>query len=159
MTPSVDHLWTRYRALHPGAPALPCAVFHFCDNAVDADLCAGLVARGVKRATACSLAELELEGQPLPQAGDLSIVTTWEGRAVAVIRTAEVVVRRFGDVDAAFAATEGEGDGSLAWWRDAHYAYFSRVLAGISTPVDDDLLIACETFDCVLLADQAPSAN
>ena len=159
MMPTVDHLWSRYRALRPCAPGMPGAVFHFCDNAVDADICADLVVRGIKRATACSLAELELEGQTLPRAGDLSVVTTWDGLAVAVIQTTEVNIRRFGDIDAVFAATEGEGDGSLAWWREAHHAYFSRVLAGSSTLVDDDLLIACETFECVLLADESSSAQ
>ena len=155
MTPSSDELWRRYRALHPGGPALPCAVFHFCDNASDADVCADLVARGVKRATASALAELELQGQPLPQPGDLSIVTTWDGLAVAVIRTIEATVRRFDDVDADFAAMEGEGDGSLAWWREAHHAYYSRVLAGSLAVVDGDLMIACEIFECVLLAEAA----
>jgi len=31
----------------------------------------------------------------------------------------------FGAVDAAFAAAEGEGDRSLAWWQAAHTAYFA----------------------------------
>lgn len=161
MTPSVDALWTRYCArflgqLDVGGRAPLCDVFHFCDNPVDADICADLVARGVKRATACSLAELELEGRPLPQAGDLAIVTTWDGQAVAVIRTTDVTVRRFGDIDAEFAATEGEGDGSLAWWREAHRSYYTRVLAGSGVEVDEDLLIACEIFECVLRSDPAP---
>lgn len=164
MSPSVEALWIRYcievqGQVHPDDRAPLCDAFYFCDNAADADTCADLVARGVKRATACSLAELEREGRELPQAGDMAIVTTWDGQAVALIQTTDVTVRRFGDVDPAFAAAEGEGDGSLAWWRDAHHSYYARVLAGSGVMVDEDLLIACETFECVLLARPAAHAQ
>ncbi|MFX6330650.1 ASCH domain-containing protein, partial [Acinetobacter baumannii] len=69
-----------------------------------------------------------------------------------VIRTISVDIRRFADVDADFARTEGEGDLTLEWWRAAHRAYYERVLAGSGYTVDDDLLIACERFEVVLLA-------
>ena len=52
MTPSARALWDRYRALHPDAPEQPYESFHFCDNQQDADICADLVVRGIKRATA-----------------------------------------------------------------------------------------------------------
>lgn len=152
MTVSVDDLWARFARENPAAPARPNAVFHFCDNREDADLCADLVRRGVKRATAASLAELELAGDCTPRPGDLNVVTDWARKAQAVIRTTSVDVRRLGDVDAAFARDEGEGDGSLAWWREAHDAYYRRVLAGSGVSVDDDLMICCERFEVVLLA-------
>ena len=34
-------------------------------------------------------------------------------------------VRRFGDVDAQFAWTEGEGDRTLEYWREAHIRFFA----------------------------------
>ncbi len=113
MHPSVPDLWRRYRELAPEAPAEIPAVFHFCDNRDDADICADLVVAGRKRATACSLAELELAGQPVPQPGDFAIVTDWDGKARAVIRTKAVEIRTFIDVDADFALQEGEGDLTL----------------------------------------------
>lgn len=150
MTPSAQDLWNRYRVLRPDAPQQPFEVFHFCDNQPDADICADLVVRGIKRATAASVAELELAGTRLPRIGDVSVVTTWNGEAVAIIETTAVEVRRIADVDAAFALREGEGDKSLTWWRDAHDAYFRRVLAGTAHEVNDDLLIVCENFERVL---------
>lgn len=147
---SVDALWQRYRALDPDAPAAPPDVYPFCDNPADAALCLALVLQGQKRATACALAQLRLAGAPVPRPGDLAIVTDWAGEAAAVLRTLAVDVRRFDEVDAAFAALEGEGDGSLAWWRQAHHDYFTRVLAGTGVPVDGDLEIACEQFEVVL---------
>ncbi|MGB3722139.1 MAG: ASCH domain-containing protein [Pacificimonas sp.] len=152
MTNSVEQLWTRYRALHPDTPAALPLVYHFCDNEKDADICAALVASGRKRATATSLVELEMAGDPLPRTGDLAIITTYAGQAVALIRTTSVETRRFADVDEDFARREGEGDLTLDWWRDAHRAYYRRVLAGSAYVVDDDLGIACEGFEVVLLA-------
>ena len=150
MNPSVEQLWHRYRRSNPAAPAAVPLSFHFCDNQQDADLCAELVVAGRKRATATSLAELEISGDPLPQPGDYAVITDWAGNARAIIRTTSVEIRRFADVDESFAAKEGEGDLTLEWWRAAHHAYYKRVLAGTPYPVDDNLKIACEEFELVL---------
>lgn len=149
---SVERLWQHYRRAHPDAPIACPLVYHFCDNPKDADACAALVVAGIKQATASSLAELSRAGDALPKVGDVAIVTDWAGQACALIRTRAVQIRRFGDVDARFAQDEGEGDRTLGWWRDAHRAYYARVLEGSGIMIDDDLKIACEWFDVVLLA-------
>lgn len=148
---SVAQLWASYRAKHPDLPTTPPPSFHFCDNQSDADTCAQLVREGTKRATASALAELELDSTPIPQKGDFAIVTNWAGEAVAIIQTTSVDLRPFKDVDEAFAAEEGEGDKSLAWWRQAHAAYYRRALAGSETTFTHDLVIACERFDVVAI--------
>lgn len=147
---TTEMFWQRYRSIEPAAPATVPSSFHFCDNREDADLCAQLVVAGRKRATATSLAELELGGDPMPRVGDYAIITDWEGRARAIIRTTSVEIRRFGDIDQSFAAKEGEGDLTLEWWRAAHQAYYGRVLDGSDYRVDDDLEIACEEFVLVM---------
>jgi len=48
-----------------------------------------------------------------------------------------------------FAATEGEGDGSLAYWRQAHQAAFSRELGAIGRAVSADMPVVCERFEVV----------
>lgn len=45
----------------------------------------------------------------------------------AVLKTIELEQRRFEDVGDQFAYDEGEGDRSLAYWRDAHKRYFTRL--------------------------------
>ncbi len=150
MTSTVVRLWDRYRAINPEAPADMPNSFHFCDNQADADLCAALVARGHKRATAQSVAELELAGEPVPRVGDYAIVTDWAGLAVVVIRTVSVELRRFAEIDEEFARAEGEGDLTLEWWRAAHQRYYENVLAGSRYTVDADLEIVCERFEVVL---------
>jgi uncharacterized protein YhfF len=148
--PSVQRLWARYQITNPDAAPDPPAAFHFCDNQKDADVCAALVAEGRNCATAPALAELRLTGDPLPKAGDLAIVTNWAGEAKALIRTCSAEIRRFGEVDAVFARAEGEGDGSLSWWRTAHRDYYTRVLAGSGHTVDDNLAVVCERFELLL---------
>lgn len=149
---SVMQLWARFREAHPNAPVQTPKSFHFCDNPDDANACAALVREGRKRASAPSVAELLLAGEPLPRRGDLAIVTDWNGEAQAIIRTSSVEIRRFAEVDEDFARAEGEGDGTLSWWRTAHLAYYKRALAGSDYRVDDELEVACERFQLLLLA-------
>lgn len=149
---SVSQLWNRYREINGDAFPEPPVSFHFCDNQEDADLCAALVVAGQKRATASSVAELQLAGDAIPEAGDYAVITNWSGCAVAIIRTTSVEIRRFSEVDEAFASAEGEGDLTLKWWRAAHQAYYERILAGSRYTVDADLEIVCERFELVFKA-------
>lgn len=102
-----------------------------------------LVRDGPKRATAGLYASYEEESEKLPQPGDLSVILDADGDPVCVIRTTEVDVRRFGDVDEQFAWDEGEGDRSLAFWRRVHEAFFRAEGAD----VDDDTLVVLERFE------------
>lgn len=150
--PSVAALWARYRERDPAAPADVPVAYFFCDNRADAEECLGLVIAGRKRGTASALVGYEMSGDPVPRVGDFAVLTDFDGLARAVIRNEEVTIRRFGDVDEAFAAREGEGDGTLASWREGHESYFTRRLAGTPHGMSDDLLIVCEAFDLVFQA-------
>ena len=120
--------------------------FFFGDSEEMAKELADLVLQGTKRATAAALWAYEAEGQRLPQPGDLSIVTDWSGQPLCVIETHAVEVVPFGDVTAEFAATEGEGDGSLAFWRRAHQEFFSRECAAAGKTFTESMLVVCERF-------------
>jgi uncharacterized protein YhfF len=133
---------TRLPDDHPHRRARVTA-FAFGDSSALAKELADLVLAGRKRATASLTVQFEAEGAPLPVAGDVSIVTLGNGTPVAIIETTEVRLRPFGAVDAAFAAAEGEGDCSLAWWRAAHTAFFGRVLARLGGRLDDTSLVVC----------------
>jgi len=148
MDPSVPRLWAAYLAAsgESRSTALP-PVWHFCDNARDADACAALVVAGRKRATAPSLWFLEAHGLPLPSVGDLDIVTNWAGIAQCVIRTTGVQVVPFGEVSPAHARLEGEGDGSLQDWRATHWAYYQRALDGTPYVPTEDMPVVCQYFD------------
>jgi uncharacterized protein YhfF len=93
-------------------------------------------------------------GEALTEAGERSCVVDSAGGRVAVIETTEVVVKRMGDVDLAFAIEEGEGFETVAQWRDAHVRFFegpelAAILGDPPVVVDDDTLVVCERFRLV----------
>ena len=122
-----------YEAWAFGDPSMP-------DLATELAL---LVRHGPKRATAGLASDYEDENETLPAVGDLSVILDGEGSPVCVIRTTEVEVRRFGDVEEAFAWDEGEGDRTLDWWRRAHLWFFEQR----GTHVDGDTLMVLEHFE------------
>ena len=77
------------------------------------------------------------------------MITDWDGAASCIIRTVTVDIVGFNAVTEEFAATEGEGDGSLAFWREAHWAAFSREFAGSERSPQPDMPVVCERFEVV----------
>lgn len=73
----------------------------------------------------------------------------WAGTPLCVIETEAVDVVPFGEVSATFAAIEGEGDGSLSFWREAHRQYFTRECIRIGRLFSEDMPVACERFRVV----------
>ena len=123
--------------------------FHFDDNEPSANALAVLVLARVKRATSGLVWSYEHAGVRLPRAGMLSVVTDWGGRPLGVIETIGVEIVPYAAVSAEFAATEGEGDGSLAYWQRAHWAYFGRECARIGRTPSLDMPVACERFELI----------
>jgi uncharacterized protein YhfF len=118
--------------------------FSFGDSPALADELLGLVLAGRKTATCGALNQFGEGGEPMPQVGRRDIVLDGKGRPAAVIETTEVTVMRFDEVDESFARDEGEGDLSLAYWRDAHETYFAR--NGGFAP---DMEVVCERFKLI----------
>lgn len=149
MTETAAAFWQRYvgtlPAEHPRRHARPDA-FAFGDSPALANELAALVQAGRKRATASLPVEFTSVGLPLPAAGDVSIVMRADGAPVAIIELIEVRHVPFQAVDAAFAADEGEGDGSLAWWQAAHRRYFGRVCARLGGEFDETTPVICQRF-------------
>lgn len=121
----------------------------FCDNKLDANELSDLVKSGVKCATTSLFLCYEVENEPIPKVGDLSIVTDWEGMAQSVIEIIKVEVISFNDVTREFAYKEGEGDRSLSHWRRVHIDFFSRVTADLHKEFNQEMLVVCEEFKLV----------
>jgi uncharacterized protein YhfF len=122
---------------------------YFADSEVSANHLAALVLSGRKRGTATLLWSLEAGGKGSPQVGDLTVVTTWDGRPCCVVETRETAVVPFNEVTAAFAAIEGEGDGSLEYWRRAHWAFYGRECARLGRQPAPGMPVLCEHFEVV----------
>ena len=131
--------------------------FHFGDTESLANELAALVLAGAKRATASLLWSYEADSKPMPKPGHLSIVEHWSGEPVCVIETSSVAVLPFEEVGPEFAATEGEGDGSLESWRSGHWAYFGRECTRIGKMPSASMPIVCECFKVIFRA-SAPDA-
>ena len=118
--------------------------FAFGDSPALADELLDLVLKGVKTATCSTEDEPNTSTQ-----GERWIVLDGRGLPRCVIESTEVTYRRYGDVDAAFAHDEGEGDRCLAYWRKAHRRYFERL-----GKFGEDMMLMCERFRLVeILAD------
>jgi uncharacterized protein YhfF len=94
----------------------------------------------------------EADGEAIPVPGDYSVILDGHGIARCIIRTTNVDVLPFDKVDAAFAYGEGEGDCSLEYWRDVHWRYFIRELAGLGREATRDMPVVCERFEVVYRA-------
>jgi uncharacterized protein YhfF len=66
-----------------------------------------------------------------------------------VIRTTEVRIAPFPDVDESFAWDEGEDDRTLASWRREHRTYWLRVCAARGVPWSENDNIVLERFAVV----------
>jgi uncharacterized protein YhfF len=151
--PAIRPFWQAFAATCPVDPTPRfLEAFHFVDSEAGANELAALVVAGVKRATAGLLWSKEHDGETLPPLGSLSVVTDWHGRPQCVIETRQVDIVPFDAVSAEFAAVEGEGDGSLAFWRQAHQAYFERECRRIGRTPTPQMLVVCERFEVVYVS-------
>ena len=147
---SVADFWGRFvKASGAIDPARFYEAFSFGDNEQLATSLAALVLDGTKRATAGSMWSFEAAGKRAPRQGDLSVVTSWAGTPLCVIETTRVDIVLFDEVTAEFAATEGEGDGSLAYWRRGHQEYFTRECTRIGRAFTGVMPVACERFKVI----------
>ena len=121
--------------------------FSFGDSPEMADELLALVLSGRKTATCGALRDYG-GAEPVPEVGRRDVVLDGQGRRAAVIETVSVEHKRFDEVDAEFAAAEGEGDLSYDYWREAHEAYFGRN-GGFSL----DMILVCERFRLVEVLD------
>jgi uncharacterized protein YhfF len=122
--------------------------FAFGDSPALADELLELVIKGVKTAT-CSTEDEPNTSTP----GERWIVLDGRSEPRCVIETTEVTYRRYGEVDAVFAHDEGEGDRSLAYWRQAHRSYFGR-----QGKFSEGMMLMCERFRLVEIFAEAARA-
>ena len=106
--------------------------------------------RGDKRATTGLRCLYELEKEPLPKAGQYSVILDSHGLPRCITRISNVEITRFRDISEEYAFIEGEGNKSLKYWKDAHREVFTRECredAGIE--FSEDMECVCEYFEVV----------
>lgn len=112
------------------------------------DQLARLVLEGKKTATASGydLYFVEGEEEPLPEIGDYSIILDSNDEALCVIQTVKTAIVPFDEVGEEQAFKEGEGDRTLAYWRQVHEEFFEEEFAECGLTFTHDKRILCEEF-------------
>ena len=113
------------------------------------EILAALLCRD-KRATTGLHCLYEIENEPLPRAGQYSVILDSRGNPHCITRITKIAITPFRDISEEYAFIEGEGDKSLTWWKNAHREVFSRECredAGIE--FHEDMECVCEYFEVV----------
>ncbi|HVF91082.1 MAG TPA: ASCH domain-containing protein [Blastocatellia bacterium] len=147
---SVEAFWKEFCRTGSGpGPSDPYQAWYFGDSRALADELCDLVLQGKKKATACLVWEAELDPGSAPVLNGYSVVTDFDGNPRCIIRTREIRVVPFDEVDERFAAEEGEGDQSLEFWRRVHWDYFSRKCEEMGKEASPAMAVMCERFEVV----------
>ncbi|GAP77479.1 MULTISPECIES: ASCH domain-containing protein [Brachybacterium] len=140
---ALHQFWAEARTARPELPAQLPEAWAFGATPEHADGLLRLVLEGVKTGTASSLCDYEADGDPLPEVGELSIILDGSGAPRAVLETTEVVTVPFDQVTGEHAHAEGEGDRTLAAWRQIHERFWTEHSDGGFAP---DIPVVCERF-------------
>ena len=140
MTP--QEMWNVYKQINP-LIGDEIDVWAF---GVEADLLADLVLKGEKTATVSAYDLYALEDEPLPQEGTFDVILDSQNQAVCIVEITKVSVQPFHQVSADHAFKEGEGDKSLAYWRQVHEDFFKDGLGEAGLAFSPDRKVVLEEF-------------
>ncbi len=143
---TAKEMWAAFAERFPEAAQQPYDAWCYGDAP---DELAELTRKGIKTATASAYALYGLEGEPLPKAGEFSIILWSDQSAACIIRTENVYVVPFRDVSENQAYREGEGDRTLACWRTVHERFFRKELEETGLVFTEEMDVVCEEFEVV----------
>ena len=109
---------------------------------------------GRKVTTTSLVLEYEVEREPIPREGQVSMVVDSNSQPVCVIETVEVRIVPLGQVDYGHVVDEGEGHASVADWRAGHEGFWRgqemiESLKNSTLVLDDATLVVLERFRVV----------
>jgi len=147
--PAVRDYWRSYldsQKPERSSQGLKYEAWAFGNTPEMADDLGDLVKRGVKIATASLAWAYQAEGEPHPEVGDISIILDGRSDPICIIETTGVEVMAFNAVGEKHAYEEGEGDRSLDYWREVHWAFFAEECKSIGREPTEDMPVVCERF-------------
>lgn len=127
--PGSSHLgafWSTARSCIPDLPERMPEAWAFGATPEHADDLLALVLAGTKTGTASALWDIEADGESVPEVGELSIILDGRDRPRALIETTAIDIVPFSEVTAEHAHSEGEGDRTLAAWREIHERFWQE---------------------------------
>jgi uncharacterized protein YhfF len=157
--PSIESVLTRLAELGITLPPGRVRVDAYGDSPELSEALLTLIRSGQKRAGTGLLWAMAVDGDPLPAVGDIEIVVDHLNAPALITRVTRVSVVPYSEVTPAYAAIEGEGDGSLAYWRDAHWAFFSRECARIGRAPSEAMPVVCSVFEVLAIVPRTLEGN
>jgi len=145
--PSVASLAEKLKANGIMLPPGPVRVDGYGDSPTLSESLLALIRSGRKRAGTGLLWAYEYDRQEIARAGDIEIVVDHLNQPAFVTRITSAKVVPYAAVTAEYAAIEGEGDGSLGYWRNAHWAFFSRECGRIGREANESMPVVCSIFE------------
>lgn len=140
---TVEQYWEKFVQLFPSYKGKTYEAWSF---GVDEDTLAELVKQGEKTATTSGYETYQVDCEPLPQVGDVSVILNKKGEPQCVIETTHVYQTTFNAVSEHHAYLEGEGDKSLVYWRKAHIDFFEPYYASLGLAFNESTIVVCEEF-------------
>lgn len=149
MADRIEAFWQQFLlATGRSTETRPSDVFSFDITEKSANALLELVLLGKKRATSSSLLAYELDGEPIPKEGDLSIVTDWAGNPRCVIMTKAVTIIPYKDMTFELCSREGEDDCLESWQRN-HERFFSHDAEASGYIFSPDMPVVFEDFEVI----------
>jgi len=145
--PPVADLVAKLRARGIALPPGPVRADGYGDSPELSESLLALIREGRKRAGTSLLWSIEAENGAIPRVGEIEIVVDYRNEPSLVTSITRVEVVAFSQVTPEYAAIEGEGDGSLEYWRKAHWAFFSRECQRIGREPSLSMPVVCAVFE------------
>ena len=152
--PPVADLVAKLRAQGIELPPGPVRADAFGDSQELSESLLALIRKGCKRAGTSLLWALEAEKEIVPTVGQIEIVVDHRNEPALITRITRVEVVPYIQVTAEYAAIEGEGDGSLEYWRRAHWAFFTRECERIGREPFETMPVVCSVFEVLMVLPQ-----
>ena len=146
-TPTVESLVAKLSAYGITLPQGPVHADGYGDSAELSKEMLSLIRSGRKRAGTGLLWGYEHDREHIAKAGDIEIVFDHLREPALVTRIISSEIVPYREVTAEYAAIEGEGDGSLEYWRKAHWAFFSRECKRIGREPTESMPVICNIFE------------
>jgi uncharacterized protein YhfF len=152
LTSTAERYWAQYLAslVVDRRPAKAYVeAFYFGFNPDDGREIAPLVLAGTKTATGSVFWSYEANKKHLPEVGDRCIVTAGADDPVCIIETTEVRIIPFDEMTPDYAHDGGEGDRSMATWRDIYWRYIQSECRRIGREPSPKAPLVMERFRVV----------
>jgi uncharacterized protein YhfF len=148
----IDAFWEAFlqsgtARLPPDAPYIEADAFG--NTPEMGDELAALVCDGVKTATSGLLWGYEALNERLPEPGDIAIVLDGNGVPACIIELIETRIMPFDMVDEQLAWEYGEGDRTLAWWREHLWDYYVADCARSGWQPSPDMPLVVKRFQTI----------